>query len=235
MRRKLCAAMGLWLAIAGQGLGQTAGGGPVVVELYTSQGCSSCPPADAVLAGLAARDDVIALALHVDYWDYIGWKDTFADPAYSRRQRAYAQAAGASTVYTPQMIVGGMDHVVGIRAEEVEALIRRYGAGPAPVTLDLARTGGQVQVRARAAAPLANGAVVQLVRYRARERVEIVLGENAGRAIDYANIVTAWTPVADWDGRTDLSLTLEAPGTDSVAVIVQEPGPGPILAAEALR
>jgi hypothetical protein len=92
-----------------------------------------------------------------------------------------------------------------------------------------------VQVRARAAAPLANGAVVQLVRYRARERVEIVLGENAGRAIDYANIVTAWTPVADWDGRTDLSLTLEAPGTDSVAVIVQEPGPGPILAAEALR
>ncbi len=235
MRRMLCAAMGLWLAIAGPGFGQTAGAAPVVVELYTSQGCSSCPPADAVLAGLALRNDVIALALHVDYWDYIGWKDTFADPAYSGRQRAYARVAGASTVYTPQMIVGGMDHVVGIRAEEVDALIRRYGAGPAPVTLDVARTGGQVQVRARAAAPLANGAVVQLVRYRARERVEIVLGENAGRIIDYANIVTAWTQVADWDGRSELSLTLAAPGSDSVAVIVQEPGPGPILAAGALR
>lgn len=235
MRRMLCAATGLWLAIAGCGLCQTAGGGPVVVELYTSQGCSSCPPADEILAGLAARDDVIPLALHVDYWDYIGWKDTFADPAYSSRQRAYARVAGVRTVYTPQMIVDGMDHIVGIRADEIEALIGRYAAEPASVTLDLARAGGAVEVHARAATPLDRGAVVQLVRFRPLERVEIDLGENAGRVMDYANVVTGWHPVADWDGKSDLRLTLQAPGADAVAVIVQEPGPGPILAAGALR
>lgn len=235
MRRMLSAATGLWLAVAGHGFCQAAGGGPVVVELYTSQGCSSCPPADAVLAGLALREDVIPLALHVDYWDYIGWKDTFADPAHSRRQRAYAKVAGARTVYTPQMIVGGMDHVVGIRGAEIEALIRRHAAQPAPVALALARKGATVQVHARAEAALPRGAVVQLVRFRPRERVEIGFGENAGRVIDYANIVVSWHPVADWDGRSDLSLTLQAPGEDAVAVIVQEPGPGPVLAAASLR
>ena len=235
MRRMFCNAMSLWLAIAGEGLAQTADAAPVVVELFTSQGCSSCPPADAVLAGLAARDDVIPLALHVDYWDYIGWKDTFADPAFTRRQRAYARAAGVQTVYTPQMIVGGMDHAVGVREDEVDEMIRRLAARPAPVALDLERRGAQVLVHARASAPLPRGATVQLVRYHPLERVEIAVGENAGRVIDYANIVTEWHPVADWDGRSELSLTLQAPGDDAVVVIVQEPGPGPILAAAALR
>lgn len=235
MRRMLSAATGLWLAAAGHGFCQAAGERPVVVELYTSQGCSSCPPADAVLAGLATRDDVIPLALHVDYWDYIGWKDTFADPAHSRRQRAYAKVAGARTVYTPQMIVGGMDHVVGIRSEEIEALIRHRAADPAQVALELARTGAELRVRARAETELPRGAVVQLVRFRPLERVEIGMGENAGRVIDYANVVMDWQPVADWDGRSELSLTVAAPGPDAVAVIVQEPGPGPILAAATLR
>jgi hypothetical protein len=85
---------------------------PVLVELFTSQGCSSCPPADALLHKLARRDDVVALALHVDYWDYIGWKDTFAKAAHSARQRAYAREAGRRMVYTPQMIINGADHVV---------------------------------------------------------------------------------------------------------------------------
>ena len=100
---------------------------PVVVELYTSQGCSSCPPADAILAELADREDVIALAFHVDYWDYIGWKDIFADPANTLRQRNYARVAGARSVYTPQMIVDGQDHVVGTKpmklAEHIDSVI----------------------------------------------------------------------------------------------------------------
>lgn len=85
----------------------------VVVELFTSQGCSSCPPADALLAELDKSADVIALALHVDYWDYIGWKDSFADPENTERQRGYARAAKARSIFTPQMVIGGVDHVIG--------------------------------------------------------------------------------------------------------------------------
>lgn len=235
MPRTFSVAMALWLGVAGTGLAQSAADGPVVVELYTSQGCSSCPPADAVLAGLATRDDVIPLALHVDYWDYIGWKDTFADPAYTKRQRAYARAAGVHMVYTPQMIVGGMDHVVGIHAAEVEALIRRMAARPSQVVLEITRQGDSVQVRARATTPLVRGAFVQIVRFRPLEQVDIGQGENAGMKIDYANVVTDWQRVADWDGTSDLTLRLPAPGGEPVAVIVQEPGPGPILAADVLR
>lgn len=94
---------------------------PVVVELYTSQGCSSCPPADEYFhKSLAHRDDLIALSLHVDYWDYLGWKDHLASPEYSKRQRNYARAAGHRSVYTPQMIIGGVDHVVGNHPSEVK-------------------------------------------------------------------------------------------------------------------
>ena len=101
--RRLFAAVATSLALSTPAVAD----GPVVVELYTSQGCSSCPPADAMLHDLAARPDVIALALHVDYWDYIGWVDEFADPAYTRRQKQYAQVAGNPSVYTPQMVIGG--------------------------------------------------------------------------------------------------------------------------------
>lgn len=235
MRRMISAALGLWLGLAGTGFAQSGTGNPVVVELYTSQGCSSCPPADKILNGLAQRPDVIALALHVDYWDYIGWKDIFADPAYSKRQRAYARFAGARTVYTPQMIVGGMDHLVGIRPAEVDALIRRLAARPAPVALSLGRSGATIRVSARADTPLPRGAVVQFVRYKPLETVTIRSGENAGKTIDYVNIVTEWRQVGDWDGIAELALDLKAPGGDPVAIIIQEPGPGPILAAAALR
>lgn len=234
MRRMITTAVGFWLTLAGTGLAQPATGSPVVVELYTSQGCSSCPPADELLEQIAGRADVIALALHVDYWDYIGWKDTFGNPAFTKRQRAYAAVAGVRTIYTPQMIVGGMDHLVGVRPAELAALLSRHAARARPVGLRLDRVGDGVRVTA-AAAPLPKGAVVQLVRYRPHERVEIRQGENAGKAIDYSNIVTEWRRVVDWDGRADLSLTVAAPGGDPVVVILQEPGPGPVIAAAALR
>ncbi len=234
MRRTITTAVGLWLTLAGAGLAQPATESPVVVELYTSQGCSSCPPADNLLSEMAGRSDVIALALHVDYWDYIGWKDTFGNPAFTKRQRAYAAVAGARTIYTPQMIVDGMDHIVGVRAAELAKLVARHAAQAAPVALRLDRVGEGVRVTA-GAAPLPRGAVVQLVRYRSHERVEIRQGENAGKVIDYSNIVTEWRRVAEWDGRADLSLTMDAPGGDPVVVILQEPGPGPVLAAAVLR
>jgi len=99
--------------------GQANADGPVVVELFTSQGCSSCPPADKILGELAKRDDVIALSLHVDYWDYLGWKDDFASPAHTARQQGYATALGERMMFTPQMIIGGTDSVVGSRAMEL--------------------------------------------------------------------------------------------------------------------
>lgn len=234
MRRIISAAAGLLLAMGGIAAAQSSNH-PVVVELYTSQGCSSCPPADKLLATLAEREDVIALGLHVDYWDYIGWKDSFASPRYSDRQRAYARHAGARTVYTPQMIVAGMDHLIGARPAELDQIIRRFAAYRSPVALDLGRKGGKVMVRARASAPLPGKLVVQYVRYKPHARVEIARGENAGRTIDYANVVTDWQRVGEWDGATDLSLGLDAPGDDPVVVILQEEGPGRIVAAAVLR
>ncbi|MCB2130490.1 MAG: DUF1223 domain-containing protein [Rhodobacteraceae bacterium] len=235
MRDIISIAAGIWIGLAGTVMAQSTAENPVVVELYTSQGCSSCPPADKVLQGLAKRDDVIALALHVDYWDYIGWKDSFADPGYSDRQRAYARFAGARTVYTPQMIVGGMDHLVGVRTAELEALVKRHGAADTPVRITLQRQGGKVRINAQSKAALPDDCLVQLVRYRPLEQVTIERGENAGKVLDYANIVTDWRRIAKWNGRSPLAVTADAAGSDALAVIIQEPGPGRILAAARLQ
>ena len=135
-----------WMALAGV----AAAGEAVVVELFTSQGCSSCPPADRILGELAERDDVIALALHVDYWDYLGWKDEFASPQYTKRQRAYARAAGERTIYTPQMVIGGQDHVIGSRPMKVSQAIQKHIAKAQPVRVQLKRNGDTLTIVARA-------------------------------------------------------------------------------------
>jgi hypothetical protein len=234
MHRIIGAATGLWAALAVAAFAQSSDN-PVVVELYTSQGCSSCPPADEVLGRLAGRDDVIALALHVDYWDYIGWKDTFADPAYTKRQNAYARAAGARNIYTPQMVVGGMEHLVGVRPMELDDLIAKHGQKAKAVDLTLSRSGGTVHIEAVATKAMPSGAVVQLVRYLPKASVSIERGENAGNRIEYSNIVQSWQRLSDWDGQAPLSLDAEVSGKSPVVVIVQEPGPGAILAAARLR
>lgn len=234
MRHLWTTLLALWLGGAGAALAQSAEA-PVVVELYTSQGCSSCPPADALMRELADRDDVIALALHVDYWDYIGWKDSFGSPVFTKRQKSYARAAGARTVYTPQMIVGGMDHLIGARPAELAQLILRHGRQAQPVAVHLQRQGTRVQVSAAARAPISGGTDVQVVRYAPLETVAIRSGENAGREIAYSNIVTQWTRVGAWDGAAPLSMTVDAPGAQPVVVIIQQAGFGPILGAARLR
>jgi hypothetical protein len=235
MTIRMIAAALLALGLAGHALAETTSRGPVVVELYTSQGCSSCPPADALLDMMADDPDVIALALHVDYWDYLGWADSFADPAFTRRQKAYAHVAGARSVYTPQMIVGGKDHIVGVKPAELAGLIAGHAQAADAVVLQVERTGGTLVIRATPVAPLRHGAIVQVVGYRREATVEIRGGENNGRTIRYANIVDNWKPVAEWDGRAPLVLEVKAPGNGPAAVIVQEPGPGAILAAAKLR
>ncbi|MDJ0827406.1 MAG: DUF1223 domain-containing protein [Rhodobacter sp.] len=231
MRGILAAAFLALTALTHQAQGQ---GGPVVVELYTSQGCSSCPPADALLAELADRDDVIPLALHVDYWDYIGWKDSHANPAFTTRQKAYARAAGHRTIYTPQMIVGGKDHVVGYKPMQLAKLIEDHGDRTAPVEVLVTRNGGAVEISAPAVAG-ASEMVVQLVRYKPKDTVEIRRGENAGRTITYVNIVTEWRNLGAWDGSEPLAMTAEAEGENPVVVLVQKSGHGAVQAAAHLR
>jgi len=228
---------GLWMAglAAAGGAAPAAADQPVVVELYTSQGCSSCPPADALLAELAERDDVIPLALHVDYWDYIGWKDIFANPAHTERQKAYARAAGARTIYTPQMIVGGRDHVVGYKPMRLAELIETHGDRTPAVRVDLTRQGDTLSIRAEAAAALPQAAVIQVLRYAPGRDVAIHRGENAGRTLTYSNIVTELRRVGTWDGAAPLSLEAPVPGTDPVVVLIQAPGHGRILGAARLR
>lgn len=209
--------------------------GPVIVELYTSQGCSSCPPADEMLTELAQRSDVIALALHVDYWDYIGWTDSFADAAYTRRQQNYARVAGASSIYTPQMIIGGADHVIGTKPMDVATLIQTHSARPTGTAISLQRSGNQLQITGQTARPLRTGTVVQVIRYSPQETVDIRSGENAGRSISYANIVTDWSSVGEWSGGGNLNMTVNISGASPVVVIVQEPGPGAVMATAVLR
>jgi hypothetical protein len=205
--------------------------GPVVVELFTSQGCSSCPPADGFLSELAAEPDVIALALHVDYWDYIGWKDSFAHAAFTERQKNYARAIGSRMIYTPQMIVGGLDRVEGNDPEAVRALIRAHQMVDRGVSLTLTRDGGLLRIEATSETALPRGAEVVLVRFMPERTVDIGDGENAGHTVTYHNIVTDWTTVFAWPGTAPLSVDVPLLGEDPAVVLLQEPGPQAVLAA----
>jgi len=209
---------------------------PVVVELFTSQGCSSCPPADAFLHELSKRDDVIALALHVDYWDYIGWKDSFAKPAFTSRQKAYAKAGGRRSVYTPQLIIGGQDHVVGTHEENAAALIQQHALIDTGVQLQAKRdSAGLITVRAQAQEGVVGPLVVYVVRYAPSEAVEITRGENAGNTITYTNVVTDWSAVGEWDLSAPLMLQATVEGDAPGVVLLQHKGIGPILAAARIR
>ncbi len=237
MRSQVISAVaGLWVAggqaVYAQDQGTASG---TVVELYTSQGCSSCPPADEYLRKLAVEPGVIALALHVDYWDYIGWTDKFGNPKFTARQKAYAHAAKSNTIYTPQMIVGGVDQVEGTDPAMVEAAIRRHQEASPMVALQLMRHGQDLMIAAQANPPLEAPLRVQLVRYHPLASVQIDYGENAGRVLDYANVVTSWSQLTLWDGQTDLHLTAPVDGEDPVVVILQAEGPGKIFAAAQVK
>ncbi|NGQ90913.1 DUF1223 domain-containing protein [Rhodobacter sp. HX-7-19] len=233
MRHIVSGACGLLLCLAAPVAAQSTEG--VVVELYTSQGCSSCPPADEFMAELATHEEVIALALHVDYWDYIGWEDSFAKAQFTERQKSYARAAKSRMIYTPQMIIGGVERVEGNEPESVVKLIGKHLAAVPTVRVTLERMGDQVRIGAVADRPLPGGAVVQMVRYLPAAEVAIERGENAGRVVTYRNIVTEWKTLADWPGQAPLEMMADAPGAEPVVVIVQEPGPASVLAAARLE
>lgn len=231
MRHLVSAACGLWIGLSGAASAQNQ---PVLVELYTSQGCSSCPPADALMAQLVADPNVIALSLHVDYWDYIGWKDTFGNPAFTKRQKAYAHAIGSRTIYTPQMIVAGDDRVEGNDPMKLAQTVRRHSGVISPVSLKIERSGSKVLIRATTDATLHAKARVQVVRYIPEEMVSIGRGENAGRDVIYRNVVTQWDDVGSWSGTAPLEIEADAAGAAPVVVIVQSEGPAGVLAVARL-
>ena len=212
---------------------------PVVVELFTSEGCSSCPPADALLFDLRARKNVIALAFHVDYWDYLGWKDRFARHDFTTRQRAYARALGSPMVYTPQLVVDGEMHVVGSNRGAVDAAIaqaRATNAHMVDVGLDWTANHSLVISIPAADRPV-NDATIWFVRYERGAETQVTAGENAGRLLKHANIVDELAAIGMWDGQP-LSITLPweaiAEGSDQqfgCAILIQPEGLGPILGA----
>lgn len=218
----------------------------VVLELFTSQGCSSCPPADALLGTLAQREDVIALSLPVDYWDYLGWKDTFAKAAFSDRQRHYAAARGDREVYTPQLVIGGRIGVVGSSRDQVANGIAQAKsiAAQCPIRLEAQSSASRVVIsvahlEANYRATCPGQATLFLARVQREGRVRIGRGENGGREIIYHNIVRSLEPLGGWGGEA-LTREVDVPktspeGQDFLVAFLQSGVAGPILASSVVE
>lgn len=191
------------------------GAGPVcaheqpraVLELFTSQGCSSCPPADRYVSDIADRPDVIALTFAVDYWDYLGWRDTLANPLHAKRQKAYAYVRGDRQIYTPQMIVNGVGHAIGSDRAAVErAVSQTHGqVGVLSVPVTLAASGDSITITLpQQSSPFVgadNPATVTLLGVSSRQPVEISRGENRGQTMTYRNVVRSHASVGGWVGN----------------------------------
>lgn len=219
-----------------------------VVELFTSQGCSSCPPADAVLEELGKRPDIVALAYHVDYWDYLGWRDTLGTPANTARQRAYMKALKGHTVYTPQAVVNGRIHLNGSNRQGLLRALKEMSLAEAGVVvpLSVSRSGDGFTV---VAGPMLSEkckgikqADLLLVSFDAPKRVTVETGENGGRAITYWNPVVGIQAAGLWHGepaRYELPAGALPDGKGAVAILqaVGEDGlpAGPILGAAVIR
>jgi hypothetical protein len=217
------------------GAGEIRQNPKVVLELFTSQGCSSCPPADALLEELSAKPEIIALAYHVDYWDYIGWADTFGSKAHSDLQRDYATAWGSSRIFTPQLIINGRDGVVASRRDEVGGAVAKAGL-ELPVMLKYEAEMLEISIPPDTAL---EGGVIWLVSYINRAEVKIDRGENAGKTIAYTQIATGRQALGMWEPGTGahlklpLSEVLVAPANGAVILVQQERAglPGSILGA----
>ncbi len=202
-----------------------------VVELFTSQGCSSCPPADKILGQIARAPDVLALSFPVDYWDYIGWKDTFAKPAYTARQHAYASARGDGAVYTPQAVVDGLAPVIGSERDALKGAMQSQAGKSGAMSVAVTLSGAAVQVGSGK-----GSGTVWLLKIASARDVAIGRGENAGRSVTYYNVVRAMTKLGDWSGSAaqfDVP-TNASDDSDGYAVVLQAGSaakPGAILGA----
>lgn len=216
----------------------SAGGARAVLELFTSQGCSSCPPADKILGDYAGRDDILALSFPVDYWDYLGWKDTLASHDNTLRQKGYAEARGDRQVYTPQIVVNGTTHVVGSNRQQIEAALKTSRPLPVPITMEAGTDSTTVTIGASEGTGRHKG-TIWLAMYDDPVTVPIERGENTGKSVTYYNVVRKLRPIAMWKGQ---EVTIDLPKSEldqaevsRCAVILQTEGengsPGPILGA----
>lgn len=211
---------------------QAAGKSLVLVELFTSQGCSSCPAADKVAGLLADDPDTVVVSLNVDYWDYLGWRDTLAKPEYTKRQQDYARSRGDSSVYTPQMVVNGATHVVGSDTRKVKSDIAEgRGKGlSVPLTLEVTQSEIKVDI---AATPFEGEATLWLMAVAPSIEVKIERGENSGKSITYHNVVRNMVPATMWKGEAfsgkwmrDAVMT---PESKSCIAVLQRERTGPLL------
>jgi hypothetical protein len=206
-----------------------------VVELFTSQGCSSCPPADRYVAELAKDPSLVILSWPVDYWDYIGWKDTFASPAFTARQKAYAAARRDDQVYTPQAVIDGVAHAVGNDRDVVQEAISVHGKTLSCV-ITLADRDGKIGIDVAPKANASGAATLWLLRVLRTANVAIGRGENKGRSVTYTNVVREAIPVGEWSGgAAHFDATRPKLGEGEGFVALLQTGtaakPGAILAA----
>ena len=212
-----------------------------VVELFTSQGCSSCPPADKIIGDLASDPGIIALSLPIDYWDYLGWKDTLADSRFSARQKAYSHRRGDREIYTPQVIVNGSAHVNGRERSKIDAAIgetsKAEGVMSVPVTMTMVGKQITVSVAASSKSPVPHGEV-WIGAVTKSVPISIGRGENRGKQVTYYNVVRSLIKVGDWNGSSaSWTVPLEnitRDGVDAAVVYVQDgrsDKPGPMLGA----
>jgi hypothetical protein len=181
----------------------SAGEPRAVIELFTSQGCSSCPPADKVLGELARDPSLLTMSLPVDYWDYLGWKDTLALHGHANRQRAYANARGVGEIGTPQALINGTTAVLGSDKDAIEQAIAQSRRNAAPLTLPvtMAVANGKVTVTVPAASVEGAVAEVWLCPITGKAEVKIGRGENRGHTLTYTNVVRRWVKLGDWNGK----------------------------------
>ncbi len=207
----------------------------MVIELFTSQGCSSCPAADAVFKSYAARRDLVALSMSVDYWDYLGWKDTLASPKFSKRQRAYAQSRGDGQVYTPQAVIDGRDHVVGSSKGDIEAALKAHAAKPSALVLAAGLEKGTITINIGQAVDVVSEMTVWLAVVQNEANIDVKAGENRGRKLTYFNVVRDMVPAGMWSGAATTirqsASALSSGSNQRFAVLVQRGTGGPIVAA----
>ncbi len=214
-----------------------------VIELFTSQGCSSCPPADKLLGELANDPSLVTISLPVDYWDYLGWKDTLGDARNTERQRAYARGRGDRQVYTPQAVVNGAVHAVGSDKAEIDGALAqtRRDAATLSVPVSVSMAGSELVIDV---AGKENSSAAEVWIYGVASAVPVAVGrgENRGRTVTYHNVARRWLKLGDWIGKpmnwkVQLS-QITAEGVDSAAVFVQAGAagnPGKMLGAAMTR
>lgn len=226
-------ALRVLISLLAVGVGSTpaisATGTPVVVELFTSQGCSSCPPADALLGELTRRPDIVALAYHVDYWDDLGWKDPFGIPEAAQRQRGYVARLSRAGAFTPQAVVSGDTSLVGSNRTEMN---KALAVDRDALAIGLSRAGANlsIELQERWHAPLD----VYVISYLGQATTTISRGENARRTLEQFNIVRSFRKLGSWNGRPQKMLVPMATvprDATSVAVLLQRPGQGAIAGA----